>query len=139
MTLRGALPALDLDRWLPVFAEGGGTGEGVSYDLKVGVLDALGKRMRAVTMQGATDPAGWSASMASASRCRSRRCAGPRWPARSAPVRAGVTLLSLSRSTKPIGLSFGSFSHWYAAAIIAGIAYVAVMTGCPGAARPAPP
>src|SRR5260370_34334134 len=42
---------------------------------------------------------------------------------------AGVALLSLSRSTKPIGLSFGSFSHWYAAAIIAGIAFVAVHTG----------
>ena len=42
---------------------------------------------------------------------------------------AGVTLLSLSRSTKPIGLSFGSFSHWYAAAIIAGVAYVAVLAG----------
>jgi hypothetical protein len=42
---------------------------------------------------------------------------------------AGVTLLSLSRSTKPIGLSFGSFSHWYVAAIIAGVAYVAVHTG----------
>ncbi|MEK6244168.1 MAG: YhdP family protein [Pseudomonadota bacterium] len=63
MTLRGALPALDLERWLPLFAEGGGTGEGASYDLKVGVLDALGKRMRAVTMQGVTDAAGWSASM----------------------------------------------------------------------------
>ena len=63
MTLRGALPALELDRWLPVLAEGGNTGEGVSYDLKVGVLDALGKRMRAVAMQGATDGAGWSASM----------------------------------------------------------------------------
>jgi drug/metabolite transporter (DMT)-like permease len=42
---------------------------------------------------------------------------------------AGVTLLSLSRSAKPIGLSFGSFSHWYAAAIIAGVAYVAVLAG----------
>jgi drug/metabolite transporter (DMT)-like permease len=42
---------------------------------------------------------------------------------------AGVTLLSLSRSTKPIGLSFGSFSHWYVAAIIAGVAFVAVQTG----------
>ncbi len=42
---------------------------------------------------------------------------------------AGVALLSLSRSTKPIGLSFGSFSHWPAAAIIAGIAFVAVQTG----------
>ncbi len=66
MTLRGALPALDLDRWLPLFAEGIGAGEGVSYDLKIGVLDALGKRMRAVTMQGATDAAGWSASMTTA-------------------------------------------------------------------------
>ena len=42
---------------------------------------------------------------------------------------AGVTLLSVSRSTKPIGLSFGSFSHWYVAAIIAGIAFLAVQTG----------
>ncbi len=41
----------------------------------------------------------------------------------------GVTLLSLSRSTKPIGLSFGSFSHWPAAAIIAGIAFVSVQIG----------
>ena len=40
-----------------------------------------------------------------------------------------MTLLSLSRSTKPIGLSFGSFSHWPAAAIIAGIAFVAVQIG----------
>ena len=66
MTLRGALPALELDRWLPLLAEGGGTGEGVSYDLKIGVLDALGKRMRAATLQGATDGAGWSATMSSA-------------------------------------------------------------------------
>ena len=52
---------------------------------------------------------------------------------------AGVALLSLSRSTKPIGLSFGSFSHWPAAAIIAGVAYVAVMIGQRRAARPGPP
>jgi uncharacterized protein (TIGR02099 family) len=62
MTVRGTLPALDLDRWLPLFAEGGG-GEGASYDLKVGVLDALGKRMRTVTMQGVADGGGWSANM----------------------------------------------------------------------------
>jgi hypothetical protein len=42
---------------------------------------------------------------------------------------AGVALLSLSRTAKPIGLSFGSFSHWPAAAVIAGIAFVAVQTG----------
>jgi drug/metabolite transporter (DMT)-like permease len=41
----------------------------------------------------------------------------------------GVTLLSVTRSTKPVGLSFGSFSHWYAAAIIAGIALAAVQAG----------
>jgi uncharacterized protein YhdP len=66
-TLRGALPALDLDRWLPLLAEGAGggagAGEGASFDLKIGVLDALGKRMRAVSMTGIAEPAGWSASM----------------------------------------------------------------------------
>jgi drug/metabolite transporter (DMT)-like permease len=41
----------------------------------------------------------------------------------------GVTLLSVTRSTRPVGLSFGSFSHWYAAAIIAGIAFAAVRAG----------
>jgi uncharacterized protein (TIGR02099 family) len=63
MTLRGTLPALELDRWLPLLAEGGGAGEGVSYDLKIGVLDALGKRMRAASLQGVTDGAGWSTSI----------------------------------------------------------------------------
>jgi drug/metabolite transporter (DMT)-like permease len=41
----------------------------------------------------------------------------------------GVALLSATRTAKPIGLSFGSFSHWPAAAIIAAIAFVAVQTG----------
>ena len=41
----------------------------------------------------------------------------------------GVALLSSTRTTKPIGLSFGSVSHWPAAAIIAGIAFVAVNLG----------
>jgi drug/metabolite transporter (DMT)-like permease len=41
----------------------------------------------------------------------------------------GVALLSVARSAKPIGLSFGSFSHWPAAAVIAGVAYVAVHLG----------
>src|SRR4029078_4266772 len=63
MTLRGSLPALDLHPWLPLFSQGGTDGEGVGYGLQIGVLEALGKRMRAVTMQGATDGMGWSASM----------------------------------------------------------------------------
>jgi len=41
----------------------------------------------------------------------------------------GVALLSASRSAKPIGLSFGSVSHWPAAAVIAGIAAIAVHAG----------
>ena len=54
-----------------------------------------------------------------------------RWPEVSGALIlcAGVTLLSVSRSTKPIGLSFGSFSHWYVAAIIAGVAFIAVQIG----------
>ena len=68
-TVRGSLPALDLDRWLPLLGEapaGQSGADGVSYDLKVGLLDALGKRMRGVSMQGAADAAGWSASMSTA-------------------------------------------------------------------------
>ena len=41
----------------------------------------------------------------------------------------GVALLSASRSAKPIGLSFGSVTHWPAAAVIAGIAFLAVQSG----------
>jgi uncharacterized protein (TIGR02099 family) len=69
LTIRGSLPALDLDRWLPLFGEaptGVADGEAVSYDVKVGQLDALGKRMRGVSMQGASDAAGWTATMSTA-------------------------------------------------------------------------
>ena len=41
----------------------------------------------------------------------------------------GVALLSASRSAKPIGLSFGSVTHWPAAAVIAGIAFAVVYQG----------
>ena len=42
---------------------------------------------------------------------------------------AGVALLSLQRSVKPVGESFGSVSHWPAAAAIAFIAFLAVNIG----------
>jgi hypothetical protein len=50
----------------------------------------------------------------------------------------GVALLSASRSAKAIGLSFGSITHWPAAAVIAAIAFAAVYQGRlhPGRARP---
>jgi drug/metabolite transporter (DMT)-like permease len=41
----------------------------------------------------------------------------------------GVALLSAARSAQPIGLSFGSFSHWPAAGVIAVIAFAAVRAG----------
>jgi drug/metabolite transporter (DMT)-like permease len=41
----------------------------------------------------------------------------------------GETILSLGRSAQPIGQSFGSFSHWPAAAGIAVIAFLAVQAG----------
>jgi hypothetical protein len=40
-----------------------------------------------------------------------------------------VALLSAARSAQPIGLSFGSFSHWPAAGVIAVIAFAAVRAG----------
>jgi drug/metabolite transporter (DMT)-like permease len=42
---------------------------------------------------------------------------------------AGEAILSLARSTQPIGQSFGSFSHWPMAALIAGVAFAAVQAG----------
>jgi drug/metabolite transporter (DMT)-like permease len=42
---------------------------------------------------------------------------------------AGETILSLARSTQPIGQSFGSVSHWPAAGVIAFIAFAAVQAG----------
>jgi uncharacterized protein (TIGR02099 family) len=63
-TVRGSLPVLDLDRWLPLLGEGGaGGGDGASFDLKIGVLDALGKRLRGVSMLGVAEEGGWSATM----------------------------------------------------------------------------
>jgi uncharacterized protein (TIGR02099 family) len=62
--IRGTTPALDLDRWLPFFAEGGeGGDERVSFDLRVGVLDAIGKRLRDASLVGLAEAGGWSAKM----------------------------------------------------------------------------
>ena len=47
-----------------------------------------------------------------------------------------MALLSASRSAKPIGLSFGSVSHWPAAAVIAAIAFAAVHAGRRHPGRP---
>jgi uncharacterized protein (TIGR02099 family) len=66
----GSLPALDLERWIPLFlGEGGATtgaapGTGVAnLDLRLGVLDVQGKRLTNVSMRAGIDSTGWSASM----------------------------------------------------------------------------
>ena len=48
----------------------------------------------------------------------------------------GVALLSAARSAKPIGLSFGSVSHWPAAAVIAAIAFACAHAGLRRPGRP---
>ena len=48
----------------------------------------------------------------------------------------GVALLSASRSAKPIGLSFGSVTHWPAAAVIAALAFAVVHAGQQHPGRP---
>jgi drug/metabolite transporter (DMT)-like permease len=54
-----------------------------------------------------------------------------RWPEITGAIILclGVALLSSTRTTKPIGLSFGSVTHWPAAAIIAAVAFAAVQVG----------
>ena len=72
----GALPMLDLDRWVPLFlgdgaatsSAGGAGGAGVAnLDLKLGALDVRGKRLTEVAMRAGIDSGGgWSASLKAA-------------------------------------------------------------------------
>jgi uncharacterized protein (TIGR02099 family) len=59
----GSLPALDLDKWLPLFA--GPDPDATAFDLHVGRLDLYGKRLNEVALRAAADAAGWSATLAS--------------------------------------------------------------------------
>jgi uncharacterized protein (TIGR02099 family) len=78
----GALAALDADRWLGLLDEQFGVRHRtqtassvpdpelgslpVAFDLKIGTLDAYGKRMHDVAMQGGIEAEGWSAKVAAA-------------------------------------------------------------------------
>ena len=59
----GSLGALDLDRWMPLLAGGESAADAVSLDLKIGTLDAYGKRVHDFAMRAGADAAGWSASV----------------------------------------------------------------------------
>ena len=70
MLLTGSLPALNLDRWLPLLSGGGGGGGGGAgagptlFDLGLGSLDVFGKRLNRVVLRGTADAGGWGASLA---------------------------------------------------------------------------
>jgi uncharacterized protein (TIGR02099 family) len=61
MLVYGTLPSLDLDRWLALpGSRGGGS---ASIDVRIGTLDAFGKRFNKVAVRAGADAAGWSASV----------------------------------------------------------------------------
>ena len=57
----GTLPSLDLDRWLALPGAGGGAG--ASLDVRIGTLDAFGKRFGKVAVRAGADAAGWTATV----------------------------------------------------------------------------
>jgi len=60
----GSLDSLDLDQWLALRARGGGGDDGATaYELRVGTLDAYGKRMRDIEVQARVQGGGWQASL----------------------------------------------------------------------------
>src|SRR4051812_48928940 len=69
----GTIPALELERWMAL-RPGGGEGSGgaagsagafgnAALDVRVGVLDAFGKRFNAVAVRAGADALGWSATV----------------------------------------------------------------------------
>jgi uncharacterized protein (TIGR02099 family) len=76
LMLAGSLPALSLDSWLPLFstAEGSATPPSAgspaspatsTFELKLGTLDAFGKRLHAVTLRAGVEGRGWQANVGS--------------------------------------------------------------------------
>jgi uncharacterized protein (TIGR02099 family) len=59
----GALPAFDLDRWLPLLGGGGESSQTLALDVKLARLDAFGRRFGNVALRASAEPAGWSANV----------------------------------------------------------------------------
>jgi uncharacterized protein (TIGR02099 family) len=63
----GTLGELDLDQWRSLQEGGGGAGgdgdEGTAFDLKVGTLDAFGRRMNDIAVKAHVRGGGWRASV----------------------------------------------------------------------------
>ncbi|MSP95661.1 MAG: TIGR02099 family protein [Betaproteobacteria bacterium] len=75
--LAGTFPVLDLDSWLPLVTAGDAGGaasanasgpaaaapSAATFDLKLGALDAFGKRLHAVALRAGADTRGWQATL----------------------------------------------------------------------------
>lgn len=59
----GSLAALDLDKWHPIFLAGEGAAQAAAFDVRIGTLDVIGKRMRDIGLRGNADAGGWSAAV----------------------------------------------------------------------------
>jgi uncharacterized protein (TIGR02099 family) len=59
----GSLAAFDFDRWLPLLGGGDGGAEAVALELKIGSLDAFGRRLSNVALRASGESAGWSANV----------------------------------------------------------------------------
>jgi uncharacterized protein (TIGR02099 family) len=61
----GSLPALDADKWLPLFGGPDAPLDASALDVRIGVLDLYGKRLNEVSLRAGADAAGWAATIAS--------------------------------------------------------------------------
>jgi uncharacterized protein (TIGR02099 family) len=61
----GALAAFDLDRWLPLLGTEGGAAQAdpVAMELRLGTLDAFGRRLTNVALRASAEAAGWAANV----------------------------------------------------------------------------
>jgi uncharacterized protein (TIGR02099 family) len=59
----GTIPSLDLERWLALARAGQGGGASATLDVRIGALDAFGKRFKAVAVRAGADAVGWSATV----------------------------------------------------------------------------
>ncbi len=59
----GSLAALNLDNWLPLLSGGEAAPDVTVFDVRLGRLDAYGKRLNDLSLRAGADAAGWSATV----------------------------------------------------------------------------
>jgi uncharacterized protein (TIGR02099 family) len=61
----GALPGLDVDKWLAALPKGEAADKSAAFNVKIGTLDVYGKRFNDAALRGELGAAGWSGSVTS--------------------------------------------------------------------------